>query len=62
MFLPFDQQNLILRKMMGKKAFPVKPKHQNHVSKEEKVFIVHKHEKSGDYHENPSLSHLMDEL
>ena len=44
------------------KAFLANPKQQNYASNNKNVFIVLNHRKNGDYHENPSLSHLMGKL
>ena len=46
----------------GKKAFLAKAKHQTMYPNERNMFIEPNLKKSGDYHENPSLSHLMYEL
>ena len=48
--------------MVERKAFIAKRKHQNHVPKKEYVIAVPNNKKNKDYYENPSLSHLTDEL
>ena len=48
--------------MVERKAFLAKPKHQCHYPNEENEIMVPNHEKKGDYHVNPCLSQLTDEL
>ena len=58
MFVLFDRWILTRRKMVERKALLTKSKHQTMYPNKENVFIVPKHQKNGDYYENPSLSHL----
>ena len=55
-------EHLYLRKMVERKGFLAKPKHQTAYPNEKNMFIAPDLKKSGDYHKNPSFSHLMDEL
>ena len=46
----------------GKKAFLENPKHQHHVFQSGAHDYCAKYKKNGDYHVNPCLPHLIDEL
>ena len=61
MFDSFDGQTLITRKMVEKKPFLAKPKHQYHVCQWGDMIVVPNHKKNGDYCENPSLTRFIDE-
>ena len=50
---PFWWMNFDLRKMMKKKAFLAKPKHQNCVPQRKEHVLVSHHKKNRDYLENP---------
>ena len=45
MFVSFDGLTLIVRKILERKAFPTKPRHQYRAPNEEKVIVVPDHEK-----------------
>ena len=62
MFVAIDRRTLILRKMVERKAFHMKPKQNVKYSNEENVFMVPNHEKEGDYHVYPCLSLLTKRL
>ena len=48
--------------MVDRKAFRENQSINMLYHNEENVFIAPNHQENGDYYENPSLSHLMDEL
>ena len=48
--------------MVGRKAFHTKPMHQCCYPHKENEFMAPNHEKKGDYHVNPCLLQLIDEL
>ena len=52
MFVSFDGQTLILRKMVKQKVLHAKPSLNIMYPKEEKVFMVPNRKKIGDYYEN----------
>ena len=59
-FNSFDGETLIIRKIVGRKAFFAKSKHQYRASKwGEHDYSAHD-KRNGDYYDYPSLSHLMD--
>ena len=61
-FLSFDRWTLILWKMVERKASRAKQKLQYHVSQWGEHDCSVESQNNGEYYENPSLTHLMDEL
>ena len=57
----FDEQTLIIRKMVERKPFLAKPKNQYHVSQRREHDFSANNKKNGDYYEYPSSSHFTDE-
>ena len=60
MFVQIDEQTLML-KIVEKKVFLMKPKHQFIYPNEENVFMVPNREMKGDYNVNLCLSKLENE-
>ena len=61
MFIPIKRRTSIL-KMIEREVFPIKPKHQYHLSLWRNVFTVPNHEKKGNCYVNRCLSQLKDNL
>ena len=61
MFKPIERRTLIL-KMVERKAFPMKPKHQNRLSQQGECVHCAQSGKKQYYYVNPFLSQLKDEL
>ena len=61
MFVPINKRTLIVRKIVGRKAFLMKLMRLVIYPNEENVFIVPNHGKKGDSYMHPYLSQLMNE-
>ena len=57
-----SRMNFDYKKMVERKAFPIKPKQRHRVSQKEKQNCTAQSQKNGYYYKNPSLFYLMDEL